>query len=235
MKKDAYYFSHDSNARNDVKILKLRRVFGAEGYGIYWMLIETLRDQKGYCMPIDSVGDLEFDYRVSREKILSIINDFDLFTIHNGMVFYSQSLIERMKPLEQKRQRAVDAANKRWLDAAKGDANAYANAYTNADASKVKESKVEKSTLETEKPTDFLKVGQAKEAAHIAIRVTHKHLNEQGYLALVDAFYIYAQGVAKAWQNKRETQAHFVRWACLQKPEVIKQHEPKREFTPMPD
>ncbi len=31
--KDAYYFPHDCNARNDPKILALRSVFGAEGYG----------------------------------------------------------------------------------------------------------------------------------------------------------------------------------------------------------
>ena len=46
--KDAYYFPHDCNARNDPKILALRSVFGAEGYGVYWMLIEILREQPDY-------------------------------------------------------------------------------------------------------------------------------------------------------------------------------------------
>ena len=32
--KDAYFFSHDCNARNDPKILALRSVYGAEGYGV---------------------------------------------------------------------------------------------------------------------------------------------------------------------------------------------------------
>lgn len=31
--KDAYFFAHDCNARNDPKILALRSVYGAEGYG----------------------------------------------------------------------------------------------------------------------------------------------------------------------------------------------------------
>lgn len=33
------YFPHDSNARNDAKILKVRMKYGAEGYGVYFMRI----------------------------------------------------------------------------------------------------------------------------------------------------------------------------------------------------
>ena len=50
--KDAYFFSHDCNARNDPKILALRSIYGAEGYGVYFMLIEILREQPEYKLPI---------------------------------------------------------------------------------------------------------------------------------------------------------------------------------------
>ena len=50
--KDAYYFPHDCNARNDPKILALRSVFGAEGYGVYWMLIEIRREQPDYKLQV---------------------------------------------------------------------------------------------------------------------------------------------------------------------------------------
>ena len=36
------YFPHDSNARNDVKLIKLRSKLDWEGYGIYFALIELL-------------------------------------------------------------------------------------------------------------------------------------------------------------------------------------------------
>ena len=49
--KDAYFFSHDCNARNDPKILALRSVYGAEGYGVYFMLVEILREQPEYQPP----------------------------------------------------------------------------------------------------------------------------------------------------------------------------------------
>ena len=34
------YFPHDSNARNDIKLIKLRSKYGYEGYGVYFALIE---------------------------------------------------------------------------------------------------------------------------------------------------------------------------------------------------
>lgn len=51
--KDAYFFSHDCNARNDPKILALRSVYGAEGYGVYFMLVEILREQPEYRLSVN--------------------------------------------------------------------------------------------------------------------------------------------------------------------------------------
>ena len=50
MKKEAYYFSHDANAKDDPKILQLRMHLGWEGYGLFWGLIELLRNQPDYRM-----------------------------------------------------------------------------------------------------------------------------------------------------------------------------------------
>lgn len=52
MSKDAYYFTHDSNAKDDPKCALLIDQLGMEGYGIYWMLIEVLRDQPDYKYPL---------------------------------------------------------------------------------------------------------------------------------------------------------------------------------------
>ena len=59
--KDAYYFSHDSNARHDPKILEMRAAYGAKGYGWYWMIIEILRDQEAYRIKVkDSIWGVSF-------------------------------------------------------------------------------------------------------------------------------------------------------------------------------
>ena len=55
MSKDAYYFPHDSNAKDDPKCVLLIEQLGMEGYGIYWMLIETLREQPDYTYPVANI------------------------------------------------------------------------------------------------------------------------------------------------------------------------------------
>jgi hypothetical protein len=144
--KDAYYFPHDSNARNDVKILKLRRVHGAEGYGYFWMLVEVLREQQDFKLPLNSIKELAFDFRCADEILFSIIKNFELFQIENNEFFYSQSLIDRLQPYLEKSSRARAAALKRWN--AKADAKALqmqSKSNTKGDTSKVKKSKVNKS------------------------------------------------------------------------------------------
>ena len=48
MSKDSYYFSHDSNAHTDPKIIDLLMDLKAEGYGVYWVILEMLRNENGY-------------------------------------------------------------------------------------------------------------------------------------------------------------------------------------------
>lgn len=143
MKKDAYYFPHFSNARNDSKLIKLKRVLGIEGYGIYFMLLEVLREQTEFKLSINGIEDLAYEWHTSKEKIIAVIKDFDLFEIDNGM-FSSAKLILYLQPYIEKSDRARLAANTRWE---KVNANACAKAlpeHSKSNASKVKESKVNK-------------------------------------------------------------------------------------------
>lgn len=160
MKKDAYYFPHYSNARNDAKLIKLRRVLGIEGYGIYFMILEVLRDQTDFSLPIDGVEDLAFEWHTSKEKIYSVINDYGLFDI-DGESFRSDKLILYLQPYIEKSERARAAANLRW-DAIR-NANAYANALpeqcgSNADqnASKGEERRREEKRREDIKKPQYI-------------------------------------------------------------------------------
>jgi hypothetical protein len=144
MKKDAYYFPHFSNARNDAKLIKIRRVFGIEGYGIYFMLLEVLREQTEFKLPLSSIEDYAFEWHTSKEKILSIINDFELFDIIDNK-FFSAKLVHYLQPYLEKSERARQAALKRWNNT-KADANAL-QMHCTGNASKVKESKVKESKV----------------------------------------------------------------------------------------
>lgn len=118
-KKDAFYFTHDSNARNDVKILRLRKELKAEGYAIYFMLIEVLREQKDHRAPIAAIPELSFDFRMSEEKILRVINDFDLFKkTDDNLFFYSERLNRSLEEFQAFKNRRSEAGKKgmqkRW-------------------------------------------------------------------------------------------------------------------------
>ena len=102
--KDAYYFSHDSNARQDDKIIALRMKHGWEGYGIYWAIIEKLRDASGYSC-VKDYNIIAFDLRTDAAKIKSIIEDFGLF-ITDKDSFYSRSLTARMSPRDEAKKSA---------------------------------------------------------------------------------------------------------------------------------
>lgn len=119
MAKDAYYFRHDSNAIDDPKCVLLIEQLGLEGYGIFWMLIEKLRDQPGYKYPVSLTSALARRYNTTPEKVKTVITNYQLFNF-DGDYFYSESLIQRMKPLERQREIAILAgkasANKRLLN-----------------------------------------------------------------------------------------------------------------------
>jgi hypothetical protein len=105
--KETYYFSHDCNARNDVKILKLRRKLGMEGYGIYWSIIEMLREDENYTLQIKYIDEIAFSLSVKTEILHSVLHDFELFTIEDEC-FYSERLMRSMdKYKELKQQKSV--------------------------------------------------------------------------------------------------------------------------------
>ena len=106
--KESYYFSHDSNARNDVKVIKLRRQLGLEGYGIYWCLIEMLRDTPDYKLSIDAVEDIAFSLNTPKEKIETVIKAYDLFVIDENQ-FFSERLIRNMEKYIDTKKRLSDA------------------------------------------------------------------------------------------------------------------------------
>lgn len=152
--KNSQYFPHDCNAKDDPKIMLLMSQLGLEAYGIYWILIEYLREQPGYRAPLILLDALSRRYGSSKEKFEAVVFKFDLF-IADGEYFMSQSLVRRMGPLDNKREKMKSLADKRWKDA-----HAYAYALPThmptqckeekrrEEKSKVKKSKEENSKVE---------------------------------------------------------------------------------------
>ncbi|MGN9097175.1 DUF4373 domain-containing protein [Flintibacter porci] len=163
--KDAYFFSHDCNARNDPKILALRSVYGAEGYGVYFMLVEILREQPDYKLAVNKYiwSTLAMQMQVEASKLEQIINDCctefsengNTLLVNDGEYLYSASLLRRMGKVDDISNLRREAARKRWenkpcktsgnSDGCSDDANAV------QEQSKEKKSKEKKSKAEQRK------------------------------------------------------------------------------------
>jgi hypothetical protein len=106
--KDAYYFPHYCNARNDRKIRRVMKSLGVEGYGIYFMLLEVLRDQTEYRYPIEDVDLLAEEFGTSEAKVIAVIKNFGLFDIDEDEMFFSLNLIKYLEPMFKMRdQRSI--------------------------------------------------------------------------------------------------------------------------------
>jgi hypothetical protein len=120
MAKDAFYFSHDSNASQDPKILQMCSVYKAEGYGWYWMLIEMMREQENYKLLIQgkyAFNSLAIRSYTNVDTFVSFVNDcvneFGLFC-RDEKYLWSESLIRRMKIKDEKSEKARESVRKRW-------------------------------------------------------------------------------------------------------------------------
>jgi len=168
--KDTYYFSHDSNARSDPKILALRSVYGIEGYGRFWILIEMLREQSDFRLKLNSsyvrkaiAKELECDEDDAMQFIRDCIEEFELFET-DGEYFWSNSLLRRMEIKKEKSEKARQAAQARWEKKKQEQGEEYANAMQvkcgrSADAVQVKESKVKESKEKINKSTSSTSTG----------------------------------------------------------------------------
>jgi len=95
--KEAYYFKHFCNARNDRKIRKARLQLGIEAYALYFMLLEVLREEKDFKYPLADIDVLAADFNTSVQKLDVVIQQFDLFVLDKKSMFFSIAQIEGLK------------------------------------------------------------------------------------------------------------------------------------------
>jgi hypothetical protein len=112
MAKDSYWFKHDASAGRGTRLRKLTFIYGHWAKGIYWDVIEQLREQSNYTYPKDEhslqmlcdlIGCKDF------EKFSNWLNDsFKLNLLQsNESSFYSEKLIEIMNEWEKQKNNGV--------------------------------------------------------------------------------------------------------------------------------
>ncbi len=182
--KEAYYFSHDSNARHDPKITAMRSVYGPEGYGWYWMLVEMMRESEGYRLDMQGkytwnafASQLQTDSIRIAEFVQDCISEFELFE-SDGEHFWSASLNRRMELRDQKSEVRRKAAKARWDKEKKGSTVESDNATgmhlhsnSTANAMQGKESKRNKSKGKENKEEDISQSPSSNESFYSEIGV----------------------------------------------------------------
>jgi hypothetical protein len=222
MKKEAYYFSHDSNAKDDPKILQLRMELGWEGYGLFWALIELLRNESDYRMRTH-YKSIAFALQTQEDTIKKLINDFNLFVI-DEQCFWSESLLKRMELKEERSEKARESAKKRWNQ--NNDANAMrTHSEGNADAMQLKERKGKEIILSEESHNEIFRklwtstiwlegIAMKNKATIDQVR---NHLNDFRQEMIL---------TEKLKVDEKDAKEHFVNWIKRGNP-IPEKEEPK--------
>jgi hypothetical protein len=112
--KDAYWFRHDSNATTDPKMMALLRAHGWEGYGLFWRIVELMRDTEGYKIERARIADMAFSARA--DNLLEITEtccSAGLFCCDDTHI-WSNRLCRDMEGRDAQREAGKLAAATRW-------------------------------------------------------------------------------------------------------------------------
>jgi len=136
----SYYFPHDYNAANDVKILYLRNQYGILGYGLYWFILEQLA-QAGGILELKSVSIIAMQSGIEEKIIIDVIKNFNLFVVTKDS-FHSVRMNVHLGLRKVLSDKGKEGAKKRWGNNRVAISNANAIPFTDANAKKeIKETK----------------------------------------------------------------------------------------------
>jgi hypothetical protein len=118
-KKNADYFPHDANMRNDKRIKSLRAKFDFKGYAIFMMLLEDLTSSDHFRVEVKDITYelMSLDYGVSEDELKGIIDyciKVDLIQMKDQYL-QSRDLNEGLHPLMTRR-RGLENDSKTPID-----------------------------------------------------------------------------------------------------------------------
>lgn len=114
-----FYFKHDYSAASDLMIKRLMRVYGAQGYGVYWRIIEELYKSGDNRLSEDLLEDLAYDCQMELEAFQDVVKFIlekcgNLLFEEDGCL--GSGRVDRaVETLEQESQDFIDARRKGGL------------------------------------------------------------------------------------------------------------------------
>lgn len=116
------WFKHDTNARNDTKLKLLKKKFGAEGYGVYFQLLEIIgenvkdnnHNEWAFVEEIHTIETLADESGVSPDKLrkqLNYMNELGLVFKINGKLCCPK-ILRRLDEFSQRRKQNLDVSQR---------------------------------------------------------------------------------------------------------------------------
>jgi hypothetical protein len=164
--KESYYFAHDYEPTSDPKIGALLAEYGAEGYGIYWRIIEMLHSNPEHKIPKKKYIFIALakELITNDNKIELVINYAtdvcELFLADSEFIISKRVLrnFEKREEISEKRSNAGKAGmQSRWASNNNAITNGKAVITKNNKHNKGKEIKTNKKEIEN---SDFLPGGK---------------------------------------------------------------------------
>jgi hypothetical protein len=142
------YFSHDSSARHDEKIIKLEIKFGIAGYAIYFKLLEFMSENCKTFITLDDVDAISYDFHITKRKLKEFLEYSS--SSECGILRYTESgytsprLNRHIDNMIDKSAKAKASANARW-----SKANAMqTDSDSNATSVCIEENRIEENRIE---------------------------------------------------------------------------------------
>ena len=166
MAKESYYFAHDYEPTSDPKIGALLAEYGAEGYGIYWRIIEMLHSNPEHKIPKKKYIFIALakELITNDNKIELVINYAtevcELFLEDSEFIISKRVLrnFEKREEISEKRSNAGKAGmQSRWASNNKAITNGNVVITKNNKHNKGKEIKTNKKEIQN---SDFLPGGK---------------------------------------------------------------------------
>lgn len=124
------YIPHPSNSRMASQVLALRIEEGAAGYGIYWMLLELLRDAPHYKFSANPKALSFAINEADSATVERVVRNYGLFDFDDSGLMFSPWLCEAMGEYDDRKAKLREAGRRgaahRWGDKGSRDSEAIA-------------------------------------------------------------------------------------------------------------
>ena len=93
--KQNFYFKHDAPSATNPKLAKLLQKEGARGYGVYWLLIELLRLQTDFSLPVTETAGLVSRLGYTQKTV--VVRVIENIPVCMGTDAYTHDMLESLK------------------------------------------------------------------------------------------------------------------------------------------